>query len=146
MGINKEQWVKIEGDLKDYFASVDFQYKGIEIGVRRVSIGEGRTALAVFLDGEMRSGWGWPNSDVFNPLVECFWSKRQKSYYSPTKVKKLEKIYGKRRVKKEISNLHEKFTWYHPYFSKASVLVRQFKRIKELTLKVDNEGDLLWLI
>lgn len=143
MSINKEQWEKIEGDLKDYFASVDFQYKGIEIGVRRVSIGEGRTALAVFLDGEMRSGWGWPNSDVFNPLVECFWSKRQKSYYSPTKVKKLEKIYGKRRVKKEISNLHEKFTWYHPYFSKASVLVRQFKRVKELTLKVDNEGDLL---
>ncbi|WP_368919969.1 hypothetical protein [Providencia vermicola] len=143
MSISKEQWAKIEGDLKDYFASVDFQYKGIEIGVRRVSIGEGRTALAVFLDGEMRSGWGWPNSDVFNPLVECFWSKRQKSYYSPTKVKKLEKIYGKRRVKKEISNLHEKFTWYHPYFSKASVLVRQFKRIKELTLKVDNEGDLL---
>ncbi|EPG7578644.1 hypothetical protein M0K77_003065 [Providencia rettgeri] len=143
MSISKEQWEKIEGDLKDYFASVDFQYKGIEISVRRVSIGEGRTALAVFLDGEMRSGWGWPNSDVFNPLVECFWSKRQKSYYSPTKVKKLEKIYGKRRVKKEISNLHEKFTWYHPYFSKASVLVRQFKRIKELTLKVDNEGDLL---
>ncbi|ENU1229329.1 hypothetical protein [Providencia rettgeri] len=143
MSISKEQWEKIEGDLKDYFASVDFQYKGIEIGVRRVSIGEGRTALAVFLDGEMRSGWGWPNSDVFNPLVECFWSKRQKSYYSPTKVKKLEKIYGKRRVKKEISNLHEKFTWYHPYFSKASVLVRQFKRVKELTLKVDNEGDLL---
>ncbi|MCD2529435.1 hypothetical protein LPL65_15510 [Providencia huaxiensis] len=143
MSISKEQWEKIEGDLKDYFASVDFQYKGIEISVRRISIGEGRTALAVFLDGEMRSGWGWPNSDVFNPLVECFWSKRQKSYYSPTKVKKLEKIYGKRRVKKEISNLHEKFTWYHPYFSKASVLVRQFKRIKELTLKVDNEGDLL---
>ncbi|HHR6442786.1 TPA: hypothetical protein ACS777_003562 [Providencia alcalifaciens] len=143
MRISKEQWVKIEGDLKDYFASVDFQYKGIEIGVRRVSIGEGKTALAVFLDGEIRIGWGWTNSDVFNPLVECFWSKRQKSYYSPTKVKKLEKIYGKRRVKKEISNLHEKLTWYHPYFSKASVLVRQFRRVKELTLKVDSQGDSL---
>ncbi|MTC34161.1 hypothetical protein GKR67_05985 [Providencia alcalifaciens] len=143
MGISKEQWVKIEGDLKDYFASVDFQYKGIEIGVRRVSIGEGKTALAVFLDGEIRTGWGWTNSDVFNPLVECFWSKRQKSYYSPTRVKKLEKIYGKRRVKKEISNLHEKLTWYHPYFSKASVLVRQFKRIEGLTLKVDSQGDSL---
>ncbi|HEQ1859967.1 TPA: hypothetical protein VEO38_003553 [Providencia alcalifaciens] len=143
MRISKEQWVKIEGDLKDYFASVDFQYKGIEIGVRRVSIGEGKTALAVFLDGEIRIGWGWINSDVFNPLVECFWSKRQKSYYSPTRVKKLEKIYGKRRVKKEISNLHEKLTWYHPYFSKASVLVRQFKRIEGLTLKVDSQGDSL---
>ncbi|WPA91027.1 hypothetical protein QS795_011070 [Providencia zhijiangensis] len=143
MGISKEQWVKIEGDLKDYFASVDFQYKGIEIGVRRVSIGEGKTALAVFLDGEIRTGWGWTNSDVFNPLVECFWSKRQKSYYSPARVKKLEKIYGKRRVKKEISNLHEKLTWYHPYFSKASVLVRQFKRIEGLTLKVDSQGDSL---
>ncbi|WP_368919977.1 hypothetical protein [Providencia vermicola] len=140
MSISKEQWEKIEGDLKDYFASVDFQYKGIEIGVRRASIGEGRTALAVFLDGEICSGWGWPNSDVFNPLVECFWSKRQKSYYSPTKVKKLEKIYGKRRVKKEISNLHEKFTWYYPYFSKASVLVRQFKRIEGLALKTDSKG------
>lgn len=138
MSISKEQWAKIEGDLKGYFASVDFQYQDTEIGIRRVSAGEGKTKLAVFLDSEIRSGWGLPNSDVFNPLVVLFWSKRQKSHYSPTKVKKLEKIWGKRRAKKEIPNLHDKFTWYWPYFSKASVLVRQFKRIEGLTLKGDS--------
>ncbi len=138
MSISKEQWAKIEGDLKSYFASVDFQYQDTEIGIRRVSAGEGKTKLAVFLDSEICSGWGLPNSDVFNPLVMLFWSKRQKSYYSPTKVKKLEKIWGKRRAKKEIPNLHDKFTWYWPYFSKASVLVRQFKRIEGLTLKGDS--------
>nr|WP_305849330.1 hypothetical protein [Providencia sp. M-27] len=142
MSISKEQWAKIEGDLKDYFASVDFQYQDTEIGIRRVSAGEGKTKLAVFLDGEICSGWGWPNSNVFNPLVALFWSKRQKSIYSPTKVKKLEKIWGKRRAKKEIPNLYEKLTWYQPYFSKASALVRQFKRIEGVTLK----GDSLWPI
>lgn len=143
MSISNEQWKKIEEDLKGYFASVDFQYKDTEVSVRRVSAGEGKTALAVYLDSQIYTGWGRLNGDDFNPLVELFWSKRQKSLYSPTKVKKLEKAWGKRLVKKEIPNLHDKFTWYNPWFIKASVLVRQFKRVKELTLKVDNEGDSL---
>ncbi|MGZ0011836.1 hypothetical protein [Providencia hangzhouensis] len=140
MRISKEQWAKIEGDLKNYFASVDFQYKDTEVGVRRVSAGEGKTVLAVYLNSEICTGWGLPNSDAFNPLVEYFWSKRQKSLYSPKQVKELEKIWGKRHAKKEIPNLHEKLTWYYPGFSKASVLVRQFKRIEGLTLKVDSKG------
>lgn len=143
MSISKEQWTKIEGDLKGYFASVDFQYKDTEVSVRRVSSGEGKTVLAVYLDSQIYTGWGRINGEDFNPLVELFWTKRQKSLYSPTKVKKLEKIWGKRLAKKEIPNLHDKSTWYEPWFSKASVLVRQFKRVKELTLKVNNEGDLL---
>lgn len=143
MSISNEQWAKIEEDLKGYFASVDFQYKNTEVSVRRVSAGEGKTALAVYLDSQIYTGWGRLNGDDFNPLVELFWSKRQKSLYSPTKVKKLEKAWGKRLVKKEIPNLHDKFTWYNPWFSKASVLVRQFKRVKELTLRVDNEDDLI---
>lgn len=143
MSISKEQWMNIEKDLKDYFASVDFQYKDTEVSIRRVSSGEGKTELAVYLDSQIYSGWGRLKGDDFNPLVELFWCKRQKSLFSPTKVKRLEKIWGKRRAKKEIPNLHDKFTWYWPYFSKASVLVRQFKRVKELTLKVDEKGDSL---
>lgn len=140
MSISKEQWAKIEEDLKGYFASVDFQYENTEVSVRRVGYGEGQTKLAIYLDSQICYGWGWSNSDAFNPLVKFFWAKRQKSLYSPTKVKKLEKIWGKRRAKKEVPNLHEKFTWYQPYFSKASVLVRQFKRIEGLTLKVGNHA------
>lgn len=143
MSISKEQWVKIEEDLKGYFASVDFQYGDTEVSIRRVSSGEGKTVLAVYLDSQIYSGWGRLNGDDFNPLVELFWAKRQKSIFSPTKVKKLEKIYGKRRVKKEVPNIHDKFTWYEPWFSKASILVRQFRRVKELTLKVDSQGDSL---
>ena len=141
MSISKEQWAEIEEKLKGYYAYIKFQHQDTEVCVIRVDAGEGRTKLVVYLNDQICAGWGWPNCDAFNPLVELFWSKRLTSIYKPKKIKELEKIFGKRGAKKEIPNLHKKITWYHPYFSKASVLVRQFKRIEGLTLKVDSQGD-----
>lgn len=143
MSISKEQWAKIEGDLKGYFASCTFQYKDIEVSVFRVSAGEGKMVLGVYLNGKIKISWGYREHVDFDPLTELFWHQRSKAYYTPKQVKQIEKIWGKRQGKKEFPKLHESFIWYQPYFSKASVLVRQFKRIEGLALKVDSQGDSL---
>ncbi|MTC39269.1 hypothetical protein GKR70_12225 [Providencia alcalifaciens] len=143
MRISKAQWVKIEEKLKEHFGCVKFQYQDTEVCVIRTYAGEGKTKLTVYLNDQICAGWGWTSCDVFNPLVEFFWSKRSTSIYKPKQVREFEKIFGKRGAKKEVPNLHKKITWYHPCFSKASALVRQFKRIEGLSLITESQGDSL---
>lgn len=134
MSITKEQWAGIEESLKAHYVVIKFQYQDTEIAVTRVSAGEGKTVLAVWFNGKTHCAWGIPGSDNFNPLCELFWHKRTKSLYSPKRIKELQKAYGKRAAKRVIPNIEAKYTYYMPYFSKASVLVRQFRRIEGLTV------------
>ncbi|MEM8145630.1 hypothetical protein Q4R42_16860 [Morganella morganii subsp. sibonii] len=139
MSITKEQWAGIEESLKAHYVVIKFQYQDTEIAVTRVSVSEGRTKLAVYFNGKISAAWGISDSEYFNPLCELFWSKRTKSLYSPAQIKALEKAYGKRAVKREIPDLYTKYTYYRPHFDKASVLVRQFRRIKGLTVEPPKE-------
>lgn len=134
MSITKEQWAEIEASLKSHYVHIKFCHHGTDIEVTRVSAGEGKTELAVYLDGKIGGGWGFPDSEHFNPLCELFWHQRNKSYYTPKQIKVWEKALGKRGAKKTLPKLHQKLTYYMPYFSKASVLVRQFKRVDGLTV------------
>ncbi|WP_368890454.1 hypothetical protein [Morganella morganii] len=134
MSITKEQWAGIEESLKSHYVRIKFFHHGTYIQVTRVSTGEGKTELAVYLDGVICVGWGFPDGEHFNPLCELFWHQRNKSYYTPKQIKDCEKALGKRQAKKTFPKLHQKLTYYTPYFSKASVLVRQFRRIDGLTV------------
>ncbi|HCT7706589.1 TPA: hypothetical protein OT801_000583 [Morganella morganii] len=139
MSITKEQWAGIEESLKAHYVVIKFQYQDTEIAVTRVSVSEGRTKLAVYFNGKIGGAWGLPDSENFNPLCKLFWHKRTKSLYTPGQIKDLEKAYGKRAVKREIPDLYTKYTYYRPHFAKASVLVRQFRRIKGLTVEPQKE-------
>ncbi|EMI8339109.1 hypothetical protein [Proteus mirabilis] len=135
MTINPTQWRIIEEKLKSDFVHIEFQYKDHKINVVRSSIKEGKTALLVYLNGKIKAEWCRSEDEYIEPLVKLFWHQRHKSLYPPQIVKELEKMWGKRRVQREYKNLNEKITYYSPYFNKASVLVRQFKRIEGISVK-----------
>lgn len=139
MSITKEQWAGIEESLKAHYVVIKFQYQDTEITVNRVSSGEGRTELAVWINGEIGGAWGIQGNENFNPLCEIFWHKHTKSLYTAKQIKALENAYGKRAAKREIPDLYTKYTYYRPHFDKASVLVRQFRRIKGLTVEPPKE-------
>ncbi|PAJ68704.1 hypothetical protein CJF42_26260, partial [Pseudoalteromonas sp. NBT06-2] len=83
--------------------------------------------------GEIKGAWSL--ADHERPAcIENVWKEKIRSRYSPSAIKKLEKEIGKRNAKKHVPNLHEKYSYHVPYFSKASVLVRQFKKIEGLEL------------
>ncbi|ENS5448866.1 TPA: hypothetical protein ACGW2D_003924 [Morganella morganii] len=139
MSIIKERWAEIEESLKADHVIIKFQYQNTEITVTRVSVSEGRTKLAVWFNGKIGGAWGLPDNKNFNPLCALFWHKRTKSLYPPKRIREMQKAVGKRAAKSVIPNPDAKFTYYMPYFSKASVLVRQFRRIEGLTVEEPEE-------
>lgn len=132
--IASEDWKGIEADLKSNYARFDFNYQGRKIEVKRLPVGEGKTQLAVFIDGKINIGWGYPDSDDYDPITCLIWRKRSKALYPPKEKARLEKSFGKRRIRKVFSNFDHVQEWYDPLFPKASVLVRQFKKLDGLTL------------
>ena len=134
--ITKEQWLQIEEELKRLYCRVVFDYQGQELSVQRMRTGEGRMDLVVYLDGQINWGWGWPNQkDDFKPEIKPVWRKRSRSLYSPARKKALIKSVGKRAAKKHFPKLDDKLENWEPIFTSAAVLVRQYKKVADLTLK-----------
>ncbi|WP_417595017.1 hypothetical protein [Oceanospirillum sp.] len=132
--ITKEQWQQIEAELKNLYCRVVFDYQGQELSVQRMRTGEGRMDLVVYLDGQINWGWGWPNQkDDFKPEIKAVWRKRSRSLYSPARKKEIIKNVGKRAAKKLC--LDAKMEYWEPIFTSAAVLVRQYKKVADLTLK-----------
>ncbi|UJZ95027.1 hypothetical protein IHC87_06695 [Photobacterium damselae subsp. damselae] len=135
MAITKEQWEKIETVLSGHFASAVFTYKGFELTVAREPISESQTALIVYIDGQYAMAWGYSNlkHEVSAPdIVSEVWRARTKSLYSAKRVKELEKGLGKRACNK--MGIYDKIHFHVPDFSKASVLVRQYKKLDGIEL------------
>lgn len=138
VGISKEKWKEIELALSLTFVHVHFKYKGYELAVSRVRVNENKTCLQVYIDGEIRGAWFTSDDDCTdsdNPtILKDVYKERSISRYSPSHIKRYEKIYGKRRVKKEFPNMHDKRSYLTPTFSKSSVLCRQYKKLDGLEL------------
>ncbi|MDX1301214.1 hypothetical protein [Photobacterium sp.] len=132
--ITKEQWVAIEKELSLLIASVHFNLDGHEISVGRRLVREGVTSLFVYIDGEIKGGWYVNKFGIRPAVVEKVWRKRSQACYSPSKIQRIEKLHGKRNAKKYYPELHKKHEYLDPEFTKASVLVRQFKKLDGLTL------------
>ncbi|GLQ73285.1 hypothetical protein [Vibrio penaeicida] len=138
--ITKEMWEKIEAEMAGGWVDIAFSYKGHEVKVTRVRESESKTCLQVYIDGFIKGEWASFSagkngiSDKAPKILADVWCQKTKSIYSTKEKAALTKIYGKRRVKKECQDLHDKWIFYVPHFSKASVLCRQFKKLEGLEL------------
>lgn len=139
MAISKEQWAEIEAELRHDWGAAVFRYEEMQIYVVRKYVSEGRTKLAVYLDGEINFLWGFKQMGVaeerFRPVTEKLWRKRSKSLYSPQKQKSLIKEFGKREAESIFEGLYDKQIWFEPDFPKSSVLVNQYKRLRGMELE-----------
>ena len=138
MAITKDQWVEIEKELEGLMPTVNFKLADDEINIRRVSTGEGKFQLCVYINNELEGKWflGENERPECIPLV---WKQRTKAKYSAKFIKQVEKTWGKRAAKKDYPHLHEKHVYHDMLFPKASVLVRQYKKIDGLELITKGE-------
>ncbi|WP_447077698.1 hypothetical protein [Shewanella algae] len=135
--ISKEQWQQLETEMSALFVDVHFKYQGHELSIRRERDGESKTVLAVYIDGVIKGGWIVIKQDLAEDapsIIPEVWCQRSKAIYTAKQIAQIEKVWGKREAKKEHPRLHEKLVWHQPWFPKASVLCRQFKKLKGLEL------------
>ncbi len=130
--ITNEMWKKIEEELSRHFCSVKFQYEGRELSVERSYVSESQTALAVYIDGVIE--WKHCHREGISDFHKAVWRGRSMAVYNQKDIKEIEKIFGKREAKKRFPNLHKRSEYLDPTFPKSSVLCRQFKKLKGITL------------
>ncbi|MGR6858912.1 hypothetical protein ACU5EH_20170 [Aliivibrio salmonicida] len=138
MSITKEQWKHIEQALSDMVIDVRFEYKGFELSINRVRLGENKLALRVYIDDEMKDSWFLDAlEDKDNEVSSIFkdvYKEKTKSRYAPSSIKRAEKALGKRGIKQHYPDIYEKDRYWLPDFNKGSVLCRQYKKLKGLAL------------
>lgn len=140
--ISKEMWKKLEEEMSHMFVSVKFSYQGYEVAVARVRDGESKTLLAIYIDDVMKGAWLQDKTEDKPSIIKQVCCTKSRHHYSQANAKKLVAQYGKRRVLKIFPELYEKYEYLLPYFSKASVLCRQFKKLEGIELiKADCMGD-----
>lgn len=133
MAITKEQWIEIEKHLAGLFSSVIFKYGEFEITVTRGRVSESKTSLVVYVDGVIKGGW-YSKDNERPACIPDVWRKRTRAKYTAKSIKSFEKIWGKRRAKKEMPELYE-VTQYHTCdFTTAKSLFRQYKKLEGLEL------------
>ncbi|MFJ5428554.1 hypothetical protein ACIPUP_05270 [Pectobacterium actinidiae] len=139
--ITKEQWAQIAEELKGYFCRVQFQYQNTLITIARERDGESKTVLSVYFDGEIRGGWGNEKSEVYNPITRLFWCEKKMRLYSVRRAAQIEKEFGKRAAKKHFPELHKTISYWCPYFTASTSLIRQFKKTEGLVWLSKPEAD-----
>lgn len=135
--ITKEQWQQIEEEMASSYMHICFSYQGHEISVRRERKNESTTALVVYIDGVIKGNWfcRTDNKPEDAPkILADVWNVRTMARYKKAEIEHIEKIWGKRKAKQTFPNLHGRIEWLEAYFPKASVLCRQFKKLKGLEL------------
>ncbi|CAA0111553.1 Uncharacterised protein [BD1-7 clade bacterium] len=133
--ITQEQWQAIETELQYFHCRVEFALDGHEILIRKEGIAENRLGLTVYIDGIIEHGYAIEKSDKFNPLAIKVWKAAKVSAYGPKKREQIRKQFGKRQAKQLFPNLEKTHTYYKPWFDKASVLIRQYKKLDGLVVK-----------
>lgn len=131
--ISQEMWKRIEAEMEQTYVGLSFMYKGHKLTVERAKKSESKTCLLVYIDGVIKSAWGQLINKIPEDapsILQEVWNTSRMSCWTPTEIKKIEKVYGKREAKKRFPNLHDKLVYVHPEFSKASVLCRKFRKLK----------------
>lgn len=139
--ITKEQWAQIAEELKSYFCHVEFKYQETVITVTRERDGESKTVLSVYFDGKMSWVWGRKESEFYNPITELFWCEKKKRLYPAKRAAQIEKEFGKRAAKKYFPELHKTISYWSPYFTASTSLIRQFKKAEGLVWLRKPEAD-----
>lgn len=128
MSITNEEWSEIARKLSELW-SVSFLYDGhlIEVHFR---IHKNKIIWFVFIDSAAIGKWASEESEMFY-LVEKFWFKRSRSLYTQKQRKEYKGLISKK-------SLGQKISYFQPYFTSVSTLVRQFKKIEGLTIKEED--------
>ncbi|STQ75513.1 hypothetical protein [Grimontia hollisae] len=132
--ITKEMWKKLEEEMQQHIVQVIFGYKGHELTIQRVRVKENQTALGVYIDDEIKGAWLLDETRDKPAILDEVWNTRSRALYKPSRVKEVKKKLGVRRLKEMFPDIDEKQTWLEPYFNKASVLCRQYKKLEGLKL------------
>ncbi|CAA0097751.1 Uncharacterised protein [BD1-7 clade bacterium] len=135
MTITPEQWQAIQAELQHLHCRVEFQLDGHEILITKQGIAENRLGLAIYINGIINAGYANEKSDAYNPIAIKVWKPAKVSLYGPKKREQIRKQFGKRRTKQLFPNLEKTATYYKPWFDKASVLIRQYKKLEGLSIK-----------
>ena len=133
MAISKEQWAEIEKQLAGLFGSVIFKYGEFEITVIRGRVSESKTSLVVYVDDAIKGGW-YSKDNERPSCIPDVWRKRTRARYTTKSIKDAEKVWGKRRAKKEMPELYEKTEYHTCDFTTAKSLVCQYKKLEGLEL------------
>ena len=133
MAITKEQWIEVEKHLAGLFSSVIFKYGEFEITVTRGRVSESKTSLVVYVDDVIKGGW-YSKDNERPTCIPDVWRKRTRAKYTAKSIKSFEKIWGKRRAKKEMPELYEVTEYHTCDFTTAKSLVRQYKKLEGLEL------------
>lgn len=133
MAITKEQWIEIEKHLAGFFGSVIFKYGEYEITVTRGRVSESKTSLVVYVDDAIKGAWFIEDKERPSCIPDV-WRKRTRAKYTAKSIKDAEKVWGKRRAKKEMPELYEKTEYHTCDFTTAKSLVRQYKKLEGLEL------------
>lgn len=135
MSITKEQWTEIEQQLKADYGQCDFRLDGKEIQVRRERYKEGRTCLVVYIDRKWCAAYSRPEHALYMPITTKIWHQRKMAFYSPKRKAELIKVFRSAKRARELFPDLDKVAVYHePIFFKASTLVRQYRRIRDIEL------------
>ncbi|MCF7451909.1 hypothetical protein [Vibrio sp. A1-1] len=139
--ITKDQWKELEDKMTHDYVYIKFKYKGYELSIQRVRTSESQTALVVYINGSFKPIWGAIDRETDDrpSILTEVWKMRSMAKFKAKKIKEIEKIWGKRGVKKDWPDLYDRHTWYEPAFPKASVLCRQFKKLEGLELVEANK-------
>lgn len=129
--LNKEQQQKLTEELQGFFARAEFQLDQHRITIKRVRVSESTTALAVYVDDQIRVK-DMAFGEEPRAIIKKVWRKRQKGAYSPAQIKQIEKKLGKRRALRVFTRLHNKIYFYDATFNSATSLVRQFAKLDGL--------------
>jgi hypothetical protein len=133
--ITTDQWQAIEKNLEQrVFHTEQFLVEGKTLKVTKTFISKNKLGIAVYINDVIQFSQGVEGHATFEPITHKVWRKRQRALYSPAKVQKLIKQFGKRAVKKHWPEIDKVHTYYDPIFTSASVLIRQFKKIEGLAL------------
>ncbi len=133
MAISKEQWAEIEKQLAGLFGSVIFKYGEFEITVIRGRVSESKTSLVVYVDDVIKGGW-YSKDNERPSCIPDVWRKRTRARYTTKSIKDAEKVWGKRRAKKEMPELYQKTEYHTCDFTTAKSLVCQYKKLEGLEL------------
>jgi hypothetical protein len=145
MAISKEQWGAIEKHLTGYFVSVIFKYGEFELTISRSRVSESKTSLVVYIDDMIKGAWYLEENDRPSCIPDV-WRKRTRAKYTTKSIKDAEKVWGKRRAKKDFPELYEKSEYHTCDFTTAKSLVRQFKKLEGLELiKIDGKSYLEYI-
>ncbi len=127
--MTKEEWAKIGEALSGLYGIVALHVDGHEISFHRQRVGKNQLGIMTYVDGHYKGAWkdGDPEYNYLRVVT--------KSFYSPKKLKELEKNYGKRQWKTVKDQYDKKYTYRTPvWFSVSSIRKQYEKTFKDIRL------------